>query len=326
MEAILKLREMTEIYVPMKAVRNGLLLAVVGIGFCLENDAIWTVKSGYELSKPDVMPCCSGLADVSADEALERACKMIAKTAEKGITDTQIVKVPLEQKKITTSVPRSVLTDVITKSDRVAEERVDVPREFGKEVFSSEGDLKSVSTELSMKIILNGNGGMPETMEYSGIMGEFCIEDCKIPERTRKEFTGWYCDEDCAIPFDGIREYQEELYLYAGWRDAPGFILDEKGYVVGYTDVEHVLTDGIVVLPNLTTCIGVDAEAFDGMEELVYELYIPANIVEIDEAVLDKLENLLYIETDAKNPVYYSVDGILYEKTGRILSIPNGRM
>lgn len=238
-----------------------------------------------------------------------------------------MVHIPLEQeeKEIASSIPRKMVTDVITKTDRVVEKPVDTPETSDAETFSNEENLKPVPTELSMKIVLDGNGGVPETMEYSGTMEGFCIENYQIPERVRKEFTGWYCDETCTIPFEEIAEYQEELYLYAGWKEVPGFVLNENGYVIGYTDVEHILRDGIVVLPNDTDCVGVAAGAFDGAEELICELYIPANIVKIDEAVLEGLDNLLYIEVNPNNPVYYSRDGILYEKAGRKMNIPGGR-
>lgn len=327
MEAILKLREKTDMYVPIKAVRNGILLAVVGLGFCFAEDAVANVKVGCEVGKSNVIPCCSGLADVDADEVSEKVCKIIIKSTEKNITDTPMVHIPLEQeeKEMTSSIPRKMATDVITKPDRVVEKPVYTPKKSDVETFLNEENLKPVPAELSMKIVLNGNGGVPETMEYSGTMEEFCIEDYKIQERVRKEFTGWYYDEACTIPFEGIVEHREELYLYAGWKDVPGFVLNENGYVIGYTDVEHILRDGIVVLPNYTDCVGVAAGAFDGVEELICELYIPANIVKIDEAVLEGLDNLLYIEVNPNNPVYYSKDGILYEKAGRKMNIPGGR-
>lgn len=77
MEAILKLREKTNMYVPIKAVRNGLLLAVVGLGFCFAEDAIAHVKARCEVGKSDVIPCCSGLADVDANEVLRKYARRL---------------------------------------------------------------------------------------------------------------------------------------------------------------------------------------------------------------------------------------------------------
>lgn len=109
--------------------------------------------------------------------------------------------------------------------------------------------------------------------------------------------------------------------MYAGWKDFAGFISDERGYLIGCTS-ELLVTDGIFLLPVSSDCVGIASGAFDGMDEAVLELYIPANITEIEEGALDSLKPLWYIEVDPANPSYYSEDGVLYHRNGAVVKDP----
>ena len=67
------------------------------------------------------------------------------------------------------------------------------------------------------------------------------------------------------------------------------------------------------------------AGAFAGIEEAIFEIYIPANITNIEEHAFDGMSSLLFIEVAAGNPVYYSVDGLLYHSDGSLAVTPAGR-
>lgn len=167
---------------------------------------------------------------------------------------------------------------------------------------------------------LHGNGGMPELSVH-----QEQIEDVGAswtnPRRLGKEFSGWYWDAACTIPYEGVEEGISEFDLYAGWKEFAGFISDERGYLIGCTS-ELLVTDGIFLLPVSPDCVGIASGAFDGMNEEVLELYIPANITEIEEGALDSLKPLWYIETDPANPSYYSEDGVLYHRNGAVAKDP----
>ncbi len=93
-----------------------------------------------------------------------------------------------------------------------------------------------------------------------------------------------------------------------------GFVLDAEGYIIG-TESSVDVTDGILVFPMDSGCVGIREGAFSGLGEYVYELFIPANISDIEPGVFAEFTSLLYVEVEEGNPCYYSMDGILYSVT-----------
>ena len=72
-----------------------------------------------------------------------------------------------------------------------------------------------------------------------------------------------------------------------------------------------------------SACTGIKRYSFKGLEEKISEIYIPANIVYIEQGVFDDLPNLIYIEAQQGNAGYYSVNGILYYRDGKVAACPN---
>lgn len=103
-----------------------------------------------------------------------------------------------------------------------------------------------------------------------------------------------------------------------------GFICNADGYITGYTD-KVTVTYGILVIPTDENCIGIVKGALDGLGKETTEVYIPANIRDIEPGVFDGFVSLFYIEAADDNPSYCSRDGILYTKSGEIFVYPNGR-
>ena len=64
---------------------------------------------------------------------------------------------------------------------------------------------------------------------------------------------------------------------------------------------------------------------FSGVEEDVFEIYIPANIIHINTDAFESLPYLIYIQVEEGNPSYYSNDGILYHDNGNVAFIPRMR-
>ena len=91
-----------------------------------------------------------------------------------------------------------------------------------------------------------------------------------------------------------------------------GFICDISGKIIGCSDV--ALIDGVVCLPSDVRCTGIAAGALDALGMQVWEIYIPANIVAIDEGAFDGLTELYFVQVHPDNPVYGSDEGYLYEK------------
>lgn len=107
-------------------------------------------------------------------------------------------------------------------------------------------------------------------------------------------------------------------------REIAGFIVDNQGYIVGITGALSFL-DGILAIASDSECVGIRRDAFANVEAEVMEIYIPANICDIESGAFDGFSNLMYIEVAEDSLYYYSMDGILYSKTGEEIAYPAGR-
>lgn len=102
-----------------------------------------------------------------------------------------------------------------------------------------------------------------------------------------------------------------------------GFVLDAEGYITGVeSDVD--VTDGILVIPIDSGCVGIRKGALSDLGDSVYELYVPANIRDIEPDAFAGLVSLLYIEVAEENPCYYSMNGILYSAADEEVFDPFG--
>ena len=164
---------------------------------------------------------------------------------------------------------------------------------------------------LDYKVILHGAG---EEMSVSLLNYELDENVIGTPVRLGKEFTGWYRDETCTVPFVSALPGEVTLDLYAGWKDFDKFICDDAGYITGYSGGYGSITDGLLNLTAHPSCIGVRADAFVNLEEFVTDIYIPANITNIESGAFDSLPYVFYIYVHPDNPAYSSDAGILYTK------------
>ena len=82
-----------------------------------------------------------------------------------------------------------------------------------------------------------------------------------------------------------------------------GFLCDVDGRI-----------DGVLNIPADSRCTAIAGGAFTSLGSEVFEVYIPANIVDISDSAFDGLSELFYIEVHPDNPVYGSSNGELYRK------------
>lgn len=106
-------------------------------------------------------------------------------------------------------------------------------------------------------------------------------------------------------------------------KEISGFVCNAQGHIVGVAQPSKFMKDSLVVLPRNSACTGIKRYSFKGLEEKISEIYIPANIVYIEQGVFDDLPNLIYIEAQQGNAGYYSVNGILYYRDGKVAACPN---
>ena len=148
----------------------------------------------------------------------------------------------------------------------------------------------------------------------------------KVPETPDIDESDMQADDsDCSVDREVVGSTDvsgtEEDPDIHGITILSGFVLDAEGYITG-TENNVDVTDGILVFPIDQVCVGIRKGALSGLGEYVYELYIPENIRDIDTGVFAELTSLMYIEVEADNPCYYSMDGILYSVTGEVIFDP----
>lgn len=102
------------------------------------------------------------------------------------------------------------------------------------------------------------------------------------------------------------------------------FLLDESGMLYGFLPEYAVISDGCLFLPP--ECTGIRSGAFSGTGDEITELYIPSGAVVLEAGALSGLNSLLWIETDGPNPVYTSINGVLFDSTAStLIAFPAGR-
>lgn len=183
------------------------------------------------------------------------------------------------------------------------------------------GEDQAIPIPTVLTIHLHGNGGTPEMTTFAEPVDALAPETWSVPFRLGKVFDGWYLDAGCTIPFSGVEEGAEQLELYAGWKELTGFVSDDAGHITSCA-AEGVIQDGILALPSDAVCTGIESGALTAVADQVTEIYIPSNITYIEEGAFENLPNLMYIETAAGNPNYYSEGGILYTVAGEMVACP----
>lgn len=103
-----------------------------------------------------------------------------------------------------------------------------------------------------------------------------------------------------------------------------GFLLDDEGYITGYTE-RVVLRDGLLIIPESESLVGIRSGALEGLSENIMDVYLPANISDIEPGVFDVFPYLMFVEVSGDNPYYYSVNEILYSASGEEIFCPAGR-
>lgn len=192
------------------------------------------------------------------------------------------------------------------------------------EGVQTEGVLAEEQEEVlpaMLTIHLHGNGGSPAMVTVTERADAVSSGGWSVPQRPGKVFDGWYLDTACTRPFEGVEAGTDILELYAGWRELEGFVSDDEGHILACTSGLAVV-DGLLALPGIPACTGIEAGALADVADQITEIYIPANIRYIAPGALDGLPNLMYIEVEAGNPDYYSENGILYTAGGEIVGCP----
>ena len=109
----------------------------------------------------------------------------------------------------------------------------------------------------------------------------------------------------------------EEGSIAVGNTDT-GYLINAEGMICGLSGDKEVIKDGVLYFPE-EGCSGIARGALSGLGSAVEEIEIPANITNIQPGAIVGLSDLGWIEADAANPAYVTVDGVLYTADGTVL-------
>lgn len=110
---------------------------------------------------------------------------------------------------------------------------------------------------------------------------------------------------------------EEEEPIEVGNTDT-GYLINAEGMICGLSGDKEVIKDGVLYFPE-EGCSGIARGALSGLGSAVEEIEIPANITNIQPGAFVGLSDLGWIEADAANPAYVTVDGVLYTADGTVL-------
>ena len=109
----------------------------------------------------------------------------------------------------------------------------------------------------------------------------------------------------------------EEGSIAVGNTDT-GYLINAEGMICGLSGDKEVIKDGVLYFPE-KGCSGIARGALSDLGSAVEEIEIPANITNIQPGAFVGLSDLGWIEADAANPAYVTVDGVLYTADGTVL-------
>ena len=97
-----------------------------------------------------------------------------------------------------------------------------------------------------------------------------------------------------------------------------GYLINAEGVICGRSGSKEVIQDGVLLFPE-EGCSQIAGGALSDLGSAVEEIEIPVNITNIQSGAFAGLSNLGWIEADAANPAYVTVDGVLYTADGTVL-------
>lgn len=97
-----------------------------------------------------------------------------------------------------------------------------------------------------------------------------------------------------------------------------GYLINAEGVIYGLSGSKEVIQDGVLLFPE-EGCSQIAGGALSDLGSAVEEIEIPVNITNIQSGAFAGLSNLGWIEADAANPAYVTVDAVLYTADGTVL-------
>lgn len=192
-------------------------------------------------------------------------------------------------------------------------------------VCSSELRQKISMLTMEKNIACTGKSVSRETMmDYSDITVANQNISVPIPDKgDDSDLVSGIIEQPIVYPItDNENVLEEPVYI-----EISGMKIDSEGYV---TEILSGAPDGVLAFPTDIRCKGIRSDVFErsdsSLKSETEEVYIPANIVHMDDGLFDCLENVDFIQVAKENPAYYSEFGILYHADGSLACMPQARI
>lgn len=104
-----------------------------------------------------------------------------------------------------------------------------------------------------------------------------------------------------------------------------GFVIGADGMLEHFYDGDSSVDDGYLELPS-NGCIGIRGGAFESYSGCIMEIYVPANITQMERGAFAGLNDLEWLEIDSRNGSIISIDGAVFGTGGQeLIAFPSAR-
>lgn len=201
-----------------------------------------------------------------------------------------------------------------SKEEDLPEEEVQTP-ESGTETPKNESEPPPEEEELPGEEVQTPENGTETPKNESEIPSEeenLPAEEVQMPENGTE------------LPEGGAQTPEEEPeVIYPVLVD--GFYIDEQQMITSIDPSQAPIEDGYLELPA-EGCIGIRSGALVSCGNLLIEIYVPGNLLVLEEGAFSGLPAMEWLEIDSGNPNYTSIDGVIYNADATtILAVPGAR-
>lgn len=188
--------------------------------------------------------------------------------------------------------------------------------------------IEAIQTDVNQADVIQVAAVPAEILVEEPMVEEIAVEEPVVEEivaekpDVKRDTTVNVASEPVIINPDSMENVKnenkdEEEPIAAGNTDT-GYLINAEGVIYGLSGNKEVIQDGVLSFPE-EGCSQIAGGALSDLGSSVEEIEIPANITNIQPGVFAGLSNLGWIEADAANPAYVTVDGVLYTADGTVL-------
>lgn len=188
--------------------------------------------------------------------------------------------------------------------------------------------IEAIQTDVNQADVIQAAAVPAEILVEEPIVEEIAVEEPVVEEivaekpGVKRDTTINVASEPIITNPDSMEnvknENEDEEGSIAVENTDTGYLINAEGVICGLSGDKEVIKDGVLYFPE-KGCSGIARGALSDLGSAVEEIEIPANITNIQSGAFVGLSNLGWIEADAANPAYVTVDGVLYTADGTVL-------